>query len=332
MPEVMIAVVALLVALAVDHVFGEPPGVLHPVVWMGRYLDAMSVRFAPEGPPADGRDGSDAFGHGALAWLGGAALFCLAAWLLERAVVTLPAWGAAIVLGLLLKPMLAWRMLRSEVAAVDAALALSLDAGRERLSRLCSRDVSQLDAGQVRETAIESLAENLNDSVVAPIFWFVVGGLPGAVLYRFANTADAMWGYPGMRGGRYWQWAGKFAARADDVLSFIPARITGLLLLLWPSDEEDAPVQATQQSLPDRLSHFNQQANLTPSPNSGWPMAAMALALGIRLRKPGVYALNEQGRAPLSTDTEAAISLAWRAVAATTAGAALVLAARGGLP
>jgi adenosylcobinamide-phosphate synthase len=79
---------------------------------------------------------------------------------------------------------------------------------------------------QVRESAIESLAENLNDSVVAPLFWFALLGLPGAALYRFANTADAMWGYPGMRGGRYWQWAGKWAARADDVLSWVPARIT----------------------------------------------------------------------------------------------------------
>jgi adenosylcobinamide-phosphate synthase len=88
---------------------------------------------------------------------------------------------------------------------------------------------------QVRESAIESLAENLNDSVVAPLFWFALLGLPGAALYRFANTADAMWGYPGMRGGRYWQWAGKWAARADDVLSWLPARITALLLAVVPA-------------------------------------------------------------------------------------------------
>ncbi|WP_143760170.1 CobD/CbiB family cobalamin biosynthesis protein, partial [Colwellia marinimaniae] len=91
-------------------------------------------------------------------------------------------------------------------------------------------DVQPLDATAVRESAIESLAENLSDSVIAPLFWFVLLGLPGAALYRFANTADAMWGYPGMRGGRYWQWAGKWAARADDVLSWLPARLTALLL------------------------------------------------------------------------------------------------------
>ncbi|MFX6477158.1 cobalamin biosynthesis protein, partial [Acinetobacter baumannii] len=89
-------------------------------------------------------------------------------------------------------------MLHDEVQAVEVALGQSLPAGRAQLARLVSRDVSALTAVQVRESAIESLAENLNDSVVAPLFWFALLGLPGAALYRLANTADAMWGYPGM--------------------------------------------------------------------------------------------------------------------------------------
>src|SRR5690606_4699726 len=133
-------------------------------------------------------------------------------------------------LGLLLKPLLAWRLLREEVQGVEAALAESVEAGRARLARLVSRDVAPLSATEVRESAIESLAENLNDSVVAPLFWFVLAGLPGAALYRFANTADAMWGYRGARGGRVWEWAGKWAAHADDALSWLPARLTALLL------------------------------------------------------------------------------------------------------
>jgi len=137
------------------------------------------------------------------------------------------------VLALLLKPLLAWRMLRDEVQAVEDALAVSLDAGRQRLSRIVSRDTRALTETEVRESAIETLAENLNDSVVAPVFWFVLLGLPGAVVYRFANTADAMWGYRGMHNGRYWEWAGKWAARADDVLSWLPARVTALLLGSW---------------------------------------------------------------------------------------------------
>src|SRR5690606_3824928 len=131
-------------------------------------------------------------------------------------------WWQALALGLLLKPMFSWRMLRDEVHAVEQALGESLAAGRARLAWLVSRDVSALDASQVRESAIESLAENLNDSVVAPLFWFAVAGLPGAALYRFANTADAMWGYRGERHGRDWTWAGKWAARADDLLSWLP--------------------------------------------------------------------------------------------------------------
>ena len=182
------------------------------------------------------------------------------------------------------------------------ALAVSLPAGRARLSRLVSRDVAQLDRGQVRESAIETLAENLNDSVVAPLFWFMVGGLPGAALYRFANTADAMWGYRGERQGHDWTWAGKWAARADDVLSWLPARLTGLLLGLQAAARAVLPLAA--------------QARQTPSPNSGWPMAAMALVLGVRLSKPGIYTLNAQGRSPDAGDTRQAIQVASRAVQA----------------
>lgn len=288
------AIIALLFALALDHGFGEPPVRLHPVAWMGRYLGWMGARIAPyEVTP--GRDWRS-FLAGAMAWYGGAALLVLAAVLLQSWLQPLPFVLAGLVLGLLLKPMLSWRMLRDEVAAVEAALAQSLDAGRARLGRLVSREVMQLDAAQVRESAIESLAENLNDSVVAPIFWFVVAGLPGAVLYRFANTADAMWGYRTRRGGRYWEWAGKFAARADDVLSWLPARITALLLALAAGGLS--------------LTQLWRESGRTASPNSGWPMAAMALALGVRLRKSGVYALNDQAAVPVPADTARAIWLA----------------------
>jgi adenosylcobinamide-phosphate synthase len=216
-------------------------------------------------------------------------------------VLMLPWWGAGLALGVLLKPLLAWALLRSEVEAVEAALGQSLDAGRERLRWLVSRDVAPLTDTQVRESAIETLAENLNDSVVAPLFWFALLGLPGAALYRFANTADAMWGYPGLYQGRNWAWAGKWAARADDVLSWVPARITAALLLLVAG----ARGLALARQLPA-------QACQTPSPNSGWPMAAMALVLGVRLSKPGVYALHALGRAPQTADTARAVQLgAW---------------------
>lgn len=278
---------AMLIALAIDRYLGEPGSRLHPVVWMGNYLNWAAKRLRPNASLAV-RD-LKSFWLAAAYWWVGAALVLIVSCTLQWLAFQLPGYLAALSLGLMLKPMLAWAMLRSEVQAVETALGQSLDAGRQRLSFLVSRDTTQLTESEVRESAIESLAENLNDSVVAPIFWFVVFGLPGAAVYRFANTADAMWGYRGLRNGVNWEWAGKWAARADDVLSWLPARITALLIKLL-----------------SRGVHFKilgLEARKTPSPNSGWPMAAMALALGIRLQKPGVYTLNPGGRSPESKDT-----------------------------
>ncbi len=298
--DAAVAAVALLLALAIDRWWGEPPAALHPVVWMGRALGACGARVAPA--QATGRD-LWSFWLAALVWCALAAIVLVVSGALQWAALAyLPAWGAALALGLLLKPLLAWRMLRREVLAVEAALGESLEAGRARLAWLVSRDVRQLDAAAVRESAIESLAENLSDSVVAPLFWFVLLGLPGAALYRFANTADAMWGYPGMRGGRYWQWAGKWAARADDALSWLPARLTALLLWLAARGVRWCALRAL--------------ARATPSPNGGWPMGAMALALGVRLSKPGVYVLNAAGRTARAEDTRRAVELASRSIAA----------------
>mgnify|MGYP005805358465 CR=1 FL=1 len=297
MPGVFVAVGALLVALAVDRWWGEPPARWHPVVWMGNALERCAPWVLPSSvaQPADMRDWN-AFGRGAVAWLALAVLVVAVAGVVQGALLRLPDLLAAVLLGLALKPLLAWRMLRTEVLAVEAALQDSLEQGRERLGWLVSRDVSQLTASQVRESAIESLAENLNDSVVAPLFWFVLLGLPGAALYRLANTADAMWGYRGVYQGRRWEWAGKWAARVDDGLSWLPARLTAAALALVGG------------GVPPRA--LVREAGHTPSPNSGWPMAAMALALGVCLHKPGVYALNRTGRAPQTADTERALLLA----------------------
>lgn len=292
-PTLVTLMAAAVVALFIDHLFGEPPVRWHPVVWMGHALGWAGKRVAPLAAEAPvGRDGR-AFWHGTLHWLVLSAGVVLTATGLQWALYQLPVWLAAVGLGLCLKPLLAWRMLRTEVLAVEAALGQSLAAGRERLGWLVSRDVATLTEAQVRESAIESLAENLSDSVVAPLFWFALAGLPGAALYRFANTADAMWGYRTVRGGRQWEWAGKWAARADDVLNWLPARLTGCVLALWAGGR-------VLRALPA-------QAGLTPSPNSGWPMAAMALALGVRLGKPGVYALNAAGRQPVASDVGQAI-------------------------
>ena len=304
------ASLAVAVALAWDYLWGEPPPRLHPVVYMGHMLGYLEKLVAPRACIA-----SDwkSFVNGMLAWLAQAALVLIVYGLLQWLLMQLPWYLAGVLAGVLLKPLLAWRMLHDEVLAVEAALQQSLPAGRQRLSWLVSRDTAALDAAGVRESAIETLAENLSDSVLAPLFWFAVAGLPGAALYRFANTADAMWGYPGWRGQgerrRYWQWAGKWAARADDVLNWLPARITAGWLALLAGG---LPCAALRQS-----------AKLTPSPNGGWPMGAMALALRVRLGKPGVYVLNPEGSAPGAQQLARALRLAaavvrWHGAAALT--------------
>lgn len=333
------AVVPLL-AFGLDVAFGEPPVRLHPVVWMGQYLQWAGERIAPsvvvDAPPSrvtrhenasriverariglsetggatTVRDARRQFRLGALAWLLGAAVTTSLAWGVQGALGQLPVWLAVPLLALCLKPLFAWTMLRDLVAQVEAALGQGLQAGREQLAHLVSRDVQQLDEAGVRESAIETLAENLSDSVVAPLLWFALLGLPGAALYRFANTADAMWGYPGAHGGRHWQWAGKWAARADDVLNWLPARLTAGLLMLGAR-------RTLWQALPA-------QAALTPSPNGGWPMGAMALRLGVGLGKPGVYRLNAPAPAPQASHTWQALRRARRATwlaAALCAGA-----------
>jgi adenosylcobinamide-phosphate synthase len=149
---------ALLVALAVDRYLGEPRVRLHPVVWMGNYLGwagAWVQRRAQQSPQ---QPDFKAFWLAALVWCAGAAIVLGLAWGLQAALGSLPWWAAGVLLGLLLKPLLAWTMLKSEVLAVEAALAESLEAGRERLSWLVSRDVTALTDTHVRERAIESRA------------------------------------------------------------------------------------------------------------------------------------------------------------------------------
>jgi adenosylcobinamide-phosphate synthase len=302
-----VGALTVLAAFAIDHAIGEPPPHRHPVVWIGRALSATAAPW-PDASP------SGAFMRGMAAWLVGAAVSIALAAVACRAIAHLAILGsvpwpgliAAVLLAVLLKPLFAWRLLYDEVAAVERALTEGLPAGREQLRRLVSRDTAELTATEVRESALETLAENLNDSLIAPLFWFVLGGLPGAALYRFANTADAMWGYRGR-----WEWAGKWAARTDDVLSYVPARLTAALLAL-------------AALCPPR--GLRREARLTPSPNGGWPMAMLALALDVRLSKRGVYALNAGGQGALATHLARGLAIARRAawLATALAGAALL--------
>jgi adenosylcobinamide-phosphate synthase len=275
----------LLLALLMDLIFGEPPVSAHPVVWMGRFL-GRAAKLLPEPP-------TRAFLAGAFFWMLGAATCVALGIALQALVGRLPVPFGWLLEGLLLWPLFSLRLLFSEVASVERALSVSVHDGRERLARIVSRDVSALSETEVRESALESLSENLSDSVIAPLFWWALLGLPGALLYRFANTADASWGYRGA-----WEWKGKWAARADDVLNWIPARLTALLLggFLHPLRLLD-------------------ESRRTPSPNGGWPMGALALSLGVRLTKPDCYVLHSAGRESVPSDVPRALRRCALAVA-----------------
>ncbi len=301
-PQSLVSLVFVVwLSVCIDRYLGEPIPALHPVVWMGKYLQAMTAWIAPESGHQHAHAALVYFVCGALAWLMGATLvltLSLSLTFLLAALADVYVWLSVLASAFLLKSLWTWSLLAREVEAVESALSHSLAAGRERLSFLVSREVTQLDAVTVRESAIETLAENLNDSVVSPLLWFAMAGLPGVALYRFANTADAMWGYRGERGGRVWTWAGKWAARADDVLSWPGARVTAVLLYL-----------AAWQRLPMRLLVETKKTN---SPNGGWPMAAIALILNIRLTKPGAYVLHATGGLAQAQDTTRALQLGQR--------------------
>jgi adenosylcobinamide-phosphate synthase len=280
----LVLALSLLLAWALDALLGEPREAFRPVAWLGKLLWPLGCRLRVMPPTA-------AFWGGALCWVVLAAGLGALVWWLQVRVLALSPWWAVPVLALLLKPLLAWRALRDEVLAVEDALAVGVEPARELLAPLVNRDLAGLGEEALRETAIEVLAEKLNESVIAPLFWFAIAGLPGAVVYRVANKMDAMWGYHGV-----WEFAGKWAARANDMLSWLPARITALSLYpAWRA--------ANWRSL-------RRQAGRTPSPNGGWAMGAMALRLGVRLAKPGVYVLNETGASPSSRNMAQALGYA----------------------
>ncbi len=255
---------AALAALAIDAALGDPPNHLHPVGVMGRWL-RWGEQFAPSSSGAR------------LVW---GAVWLAGGWVVFGGVGALAPrhWLAQ---GVLMSLLLAYRGLDRAVAEVEAALAAGNLAEARRLLgwHLVSRPTDDLSAPEVAGAAIESLAENLSDSVVAPLLAFLSGGLPAMVIYRFTNTADAMWGYRTER----FEHLGKVVARCDDVFNLAPARLTALLIAL--------AAQLANRRGRAALAVAWRDARRTASPNAGWPMAAMAGALDTVLTKRDHYAL-----------------------------------------
>lgn len=247
---------ALLLGLLLDHLLGEPRR-WHPLVGFGRLARAVEARLH--------RDGRIT-GIAAVI-LVVAPFVLLAAWL-----QSLPFWGP-IIAAFALYLALGLRSLREHAEPVADALDYGhLDEARAAVGRIVSRDTGALDAGQVATAATESVLENGNDAVFGALFWFAVAGAPGVVAYRLANTLDAMWGYRNERYERF-GWA---AARLDDLLNLVPARLTALSYALVGHS-------ATAMAC------WRRQAPLWDSPNAGPVMAAGAGALEVRLGGAAPY-------------------------------------------
>ncbi len=275
----------LILALGIERFLGEYPNRWHPVVWMGNTIRAVegwapASVLARDGPPATGRSALDLpsllYGLGMAVAI--PSLYGALGWGVSVVPVVDVVVGA-----FLLKACFAMRALgkAGEVVA-DAVDAGDLAGAREGLRSLCSRDPSRLEVPELVAGATESVAENASDSIVAPLFWYAVAGLPGVLFYRASNTMDAMIGYHGK-----YEWLGKGAARLDDLLNLVPARLTALLLLVGGA-LSGADVRAGWRVM-------RRDAGKTESPNAGWPMAAMAGMLGVALEKPGHYRLGDGG-------------------------------------
>ncbi|MBI4609083.1 MAG: cobalamin biosynthesis protein CobD [Candidatus Rokubacteria bacterium] len=265
----------LILALAVllDLALGEPANRWHPVAWVGRGLAWARERGGKGGP-------AFLMCYGALAMLGVALLVTAVVAGLVHVAQAL-GWLGVLLQAWLLKCAFAVKGLVLAAGEVRNALASGqFEEARRLVGRsLVSRPTAALSAEHVASATVESVAENLTDSVVAPLFFYLLFGLPGAWAYRVINTADAMWGY---REGEL-EYLGKPAALLDDLLNWVPARLAGLAIVVGAFVSGEAARDAWRTMVLDH--------SRTASPNAGWTMAAMAGALGVALEKPGAYRL-----------------------------------------
>ena len=265
-----------LAALLFEAAFGYPSFLLarigHPVMWIGRLIGALDRHVNRDAAaPRERR----LAGIGALVLIvavsGGAGL------LVQGLALRVPVVGLLLA-GLAGSSLLAQRSLYQFVAAVADGLELSLEEGRRAVSHIVGRDPDKLDEAGVARAAIESLAENYSDGVVAPALWMAVAGLPGAAIYKGVNTADSMIGHRDAR-HLHFGWA---SARFDDLINLPAARLAGLLIVAGALFVPGAsPVRAWRAMMRDARRHR--------SPNAGWPEAAMAGALGIAIAGPRHY-------------------------------------------
>ena len=270
-------------AIGIDLILGEPPNTFHPVAWLGKLI-SLELKFTPD------KGKLKQFTFGIFIVLLTAGIITALLYLAEYYVKNFNFIIHIIYAVILLKFTFSMRGLKKAVSIIKLSLKQDdIDKARIQLQALVSRKTAHLNKKQIVSAAVESLTENTCDSFVAPLFYFIIFGLPGAVAYRIINTFDAMIGYHGE-----WEYTGKFAARMDDVLNFIPARVTAIIIItaVWLCRKNT--VQAWHVMLRD--------GKKTQSPNAGLTMSAMAGALGVQLEKSGHYTLGD-AHTPLSAGT-----------------------------
>ena len=282
----------LVFAMLLDALFGEPrflwDRLPHPAVLMGRLVAFLDRTL---------NTGNDRKSKGVLAL----AILCFSAAVLGSVLSQL-GWVIEIIIAAIL---LAQKSLVDHVKAVATGLRISIAQGRFAVSMIVSRDTKDMTESQIARSAIESAAENFSDGVIAPAFWFLIGGLPAMLVYKFVNTADSMIGY---KTKKYLEF-GWASARFDDVLNWVPARISMLLIVAFAKQ-------------PINLKAIISEAKQHKSPNAGWPEAAMARAIDVALAGPRSYDgklqqlpwVNETGRQNITAnDVDSATRLLWRA-------------------
>ncbi|OGO00580.1 MAG: cobalamin biosynthesis protein CobD [Chloroflexi bacterium RBG_13_52_12] len=283
-------------AVVIDLALGDPPDVIHPVAWMGKVislLERVGLKLRPAGQ----------FVYGIVMALFVAALFAVPVYYLVAYLRDLNQVAYIIVAAVLLKLTFSIRGLWRTALKIKSLLREDkLDKTRFELRALVSRNTGDLERPFLASAAVESVAEGTCDSLVAPLFYFLILGVPGAIGYRAVNTLDSMIGYHGK-----YEHLGKFAARLDDVLNFIPARLAALMLIVAAALQKSGR-RAWKTALREHVK--------TESPNAGWPMAAMAGALGTRMEKVGHYVLGEGNPSPSLETIDSAVKIFLLAAAA----------------
>lgn len=263
----MIVILPLLLGWFLDLIFGDPSKLPHPIVWFGKAIAFFEHRL---------NKGSHRKLKGALVAIGLISFVFVATSFLISSFSFLIPHFSFLISALLIFFCLAGTTLIREVREVFLAVDRSLEEGRQQVARIVGRDTTELSAQEVRTAALETLAENLSDGVIAPLFWFAVLGVPGMLAYKMINTLDSMIGYKTERYKDFGCWA----AHIDDIANFIPARLTALLMIL--------PHALINRQL--SIFHFVRKYGRNhASPNSGYPEAALAGILNCRFGGPHYY-------------------------------------------